>query len=69
MEQQQQFQPARRDVFIVRIWREEGALSWRGWVQHSPSGESTAFRHMSELQAFIESRAGESVLGRPKGLK
>jgi len=69
MAQQSQLQPAQREVFIVRIWREKDTTNWRGSVQHTRSGESIAFCRMSELQAFIESRAGEVMLEHPKGLK
>jgi len=69
MEPKQQFQPAHRDVFIVRIWREGTAPDWQGWVQHTCSGESTGFRNLDELLVFIELRvSGVAPVGQ-KGLK
>ena len=48
-----------RHSFIVRIWREEGYAGWRGWVQHTRSGEATVVQDLDELLAFVEHRAGE----------
>jgi hypothetical protein len=50
---------AARHSFIVRIWREEGSVGWRGWVQHTRSGESTVVQDLDELLAFVEHRTGE----------
>ncbi|MBN1922280.1 MAG: hypothetical protein JW892_13615 [Anaerolineae bacterium] len=69
MESKQQFQPAHRDVFIVRIWREGGAPSWQGWIQHTSSGESVGFRSLDELLVFIELRAAAVDLIEPQGLR
>jgi hypothetical protein len=48
-----------RHSFIVRIWREEGSAGWRGWVQHTGSGESVFVRELGQLLAFIERRTGK----------
>lgn len=69
MEPEQQFQPAHRDVFIVRIWREGGVPSWQGWVQHTRSGESAGFRSLDELLVFIELRATAADLTELQGLR
>ena len=69
MEPIEQIQPLRRDVFIVRIWREGSAPEWQGWVQHTRSGESAGFRNLSELLAFIELRATVADLTEPQGLR
>jgi len=50
---------ARRNSFVVRIWREEGSAGWRGWVQHTRSGESTVSQNLDELLAFVERRTGK----------
>ena len=47
-----------RHSFILRIWREEGSDGWRGWVQHTRSGESTVAQDLNELLTFVESRTG-----------
>ena len=59
MEQQQQFQITRREVFIVRIWREESAPTWRGWIQHTGSGEIALFRDLAEILIFIKRQADD----------
>jgi hypothetical protein len=47
-----------RHSFVVRIWREGGRAGWRGWVQHTRSGESAAVQDVNELLAFVERRTG-----------
>jgi hypothetical protein len=58
-----------RHSFVLRIWREKGGAGWRGWVQHSRSGESTASQDLNELLAFVECRAGRLNGTRDKRLK
>jgi hypothetical protein len=48
-----------RHSFVVRIWREEGSAGWRGWVQHTRSGESIASQDLNELLAFVERCTGK----------
>jgi len=69
MELKQQIQSLRRDVFIVRIWREETVLDWQGWVQHASSGESTGFRDLEELLVFIELHVSGTAPVGQKGLR
>lgn len=47
------------ESFILRIWQAVDQPSWRGWVQHTGSGESTVVRTVQELVAFIEQRTGK----------
>jgi hypothetical protein len=54
---------AARHSFVVRIWREEGRAGWRGWVQHTRSGESAAVQDLNGLLTFVEHRTGS--LSRP----
>ena len=49
---------ARRNSFVIRIWREPGRSGWKGWVQHTGSGQSTFFQHFCELQEFVERWVG-----------
>jgi hypothetical protein len=58
-----------RHSFVVRIWREEGSAGWRGWVQHTRSGESTTSQDLDELLAFVERRTGKLGGTMEKGLK
>jgi len=58
-----------RDSFVVRIWREQGQLDWRGWVQHIRTGESALVRDLGELQAFFERWAGKLTETGRQGLK
>jgi hypothetical protein len=58
-----------RHSFVVRIWREEGGAGWRGWVQHTRSGESTVSRDLYELLTFVERRTGKLSGTMEKGLK
>ena len=46
-----------RYAFLLRIWREKG-LPWRGWVQHIDSRESTYFKSLPDLLAFIQAWTG-----------
>lgn len=54
----------RHDSFVLRIWWEQagasadGPFTWRGWVQHVPSGEAAHVQDLAALLAFIEQRAG-----------
>jgi hypothetical protein len=47
-----------RNSFVVRIWRDEGNASWRGWIQDTRSGESAAVCDLDDLLAFVERRTG-----------
>ena len=38
--------PVQSDSFVIRVWREEGYPSWRGWIQHARSGESESIRDL-----------------------
>jgi hypothetical protein len=58
-----------RHSFVVRIYREEGSAAWRGWVQHTRSGESTVAQDLPELLAFVERRTGKLSGTMQKGLK
>ncbi len=60
---------ARRDSFVVRIWHEAGQTSWKGWVQHAGSGESTVFQRWNELHAFLQRWAGAADEPADAGLK
>lgn len=60
---------ARKDSFLVRIWRERGQKDWLGWVQHTRSGESTPIRNLDELQAFFERWTGKLTDTKRQGLK
>jgi len=45
-------------VFIVRIWCErreiEGRMpTWRGMIEHVPSGERRYFKDLDEIHGFI----------------
>jgi hypothetical protein len=49
----------RRNAFILRIWWEEDDHPlWRGWVQHTGTGESRYVQHLGDLLAFLEERTG-----------
>jgi hypothetical protein len=44
--------------FIVRIWREPGETedappSWRGVIEHIPSGQRRAVKDLSDIAHFI----------------
>lgn len=69
MDQKQHYQPTRRNVFIVRIWREESTPGWRGSVQHAYSGEITLFTNLADLLTFIESQAGDPAPVLRKGIR
>lgn len=47
-----------RHSFVVRIWQEEGHSGWRGWVQHTRSGDAAFVQSLGELLAFVERRTG-----------
>jgi len=54
----------KRSSFLVRIWWEQthpGAddrAVWRGWVQHTHSGEAGYVQDVEELLDFIERWTG-----------
>lgn len=47
-----------RHSFVVRIWQEEAGAAWRGWVEHTRTGEAAFVQELEELLSFIEARAG-----------
>ena len=49
---------AGRHSFVVRIWQDEGAAAWRGWVQYTRTGEAAFVQELQELLSFIERRTG-----------
>lgn len=61
----------RHDTFVLRIWweqagaRAQGPFTWRGWVQHVPSGEAAYVQDVAALLAFIEQRTGRLSPGAP----
>ena len=61
--------PDVRHSFVVRVWREKGIPGWRGWVQHTRSGESAPIQNLESLLAFIERRTGKLTSIVSKGLK
>ncbi len=69
MEPKRRLKPAHTDSFLIRIWREEGQAGWKGWIQHTRSGESALVRELEELWAFIERRTGKLDTTARKGLK
>ena len=52
-----------RSTFVLRIWREEEdgreQSAWRGWVQHTSSGDRRYLQSTEELVRFIEGYAGK----------
>ena len=49
----------RGNSFVLRIWWEEHAHpTWRGWVQHTSTGEYRYFQHLSDLLTFVEDHTG-----------
>ena len=49
--------PARVQLFMLRMWREEldeGRVEWRGKVQHVASGEVRYFRDWPALIAYLQ---------------
>ena len=62
-------QPTQQESFIVRIWREQDPPGWRGWVQHTRSGESAVVRSLDDLVAFFESRTGKLNERERQGLR
>ena len=50
-------EPARVQLFMLRMWREElgeGRVEWRGKVQHVTSGEVRYFRDWPTLIACLQ---------------
>ena len=47
-----------RHAFIVRIWWEPGEKTWRGWVQHTFTGQARYLRSVDELLDFIQRFTG-----------
>jgi len=61
--------PTPQESFVLRIWKEPGRSDWRGWVQHTRSGESAVVRSVKELVAFLEERTGRLSESGQRGLK
>lgn len=53
--------------FIIRIWWEK--FGWKGWVQHTHSGDETIFDHPEDLWEFIQQRTGSLETPEKTGLK
>jgi hypothetical protein len=47
-----------RHSFVVRIWQEESVDAWRGWVEHTRSGEAAFVQELEQLLSFIQERTG-----------
>ena len=60
---------ARRECFVVRIWREKDQRSWQGWVQHSRTGRCTVLQEPEELLEFIQAQIGDAPGRAQKGLR
>lgn len=60
---------AKQESFIVRIWQDQRQAGWRGWVQHTRTGESKVVGTVQELLAFIEQRTGKLDDTPHQGLK
>ena len=57
-------QSQRSNSFVVRIWREgaeadDQSGGWRGWVQHTRSGEAIYVQDVSGMLAFMEQWTGD----------
>jgi hypothetical protein len=56
---------SQRSSFVIRIWWEQSDMAaadppaWRGWVQHTHSGEAAYVRSLEELIRFLERWAGK----------
>jgi hypothetical protein len=49
--------------FVIRIWHDEADAGearprWRGWVQHTRSGESVYVQDLKDMFDFIERWTG-----------
>jgi hypothetical protein len=54
-------------LFVVRIWYESGETSlgsWRGSVEHVPSGQRLYFASFSDLNDFIVFRSSATLTER-----
>jgi hypothetical protein len=58
-----------RHSFVVRIWYEGTGSEWRGWVQHTRTGETALVQSPDELLSFIERRTGKPSGPPRKGLR
>lgn len=47
--------PPATSTFVVRLWQvwTGDAMSWRGWIEHVPSGERAAVQDWQEVEAFV----------------
>ena len=56
--------PQQRSSFLIRIWWEQtdpsadGRAVWRGWVQHTHSGEAGYVQDVEGLLGFMEHWTG-----------
>jgi hypothetical protein len=50
-------EPIYYQSYLIRLWRESGAGSWRILVVYVPTGERHFFANLSEALAFLERRA------------
>ncbi len=59
------------ELFMLRLWAEEqgdGAVAWRGRVQHALTGRSAYFQGWSALAAFLDDfLAAQLPEPRPEG--
>lgn len=62
-------QSARRDSFIVRVWREAERSGWKVWVQHAGTGESALVQELDGLLDFIEARTEGLRLSTRRGIR
>ena len=53
--------------FIIRIWWER--VGWKGWVQHTRTGDEAIFDQPAELWEFIQQRTGLLETPEKTGLK
>ncbi len=62
-------EPVQQESFVLRIWKERDRSGWRGWVQHTRSGESALVQSVEELLEFLECRTGRLNDSARKGLR
>ena len=60
---------AQHESFIVRVWREPGWSEWKGWVQHTRSGDSAVLQSLAELMPFMERWTAGPDKENQRGLK
>lgn len=62
-------EPTQTDSFVLRIWRQRDQQDWRGWVQHTRTGESAVVQDMDQLAAFIERHVRDETSDAHKRLR